>query len=125
MLLSNYLLLFRQGIEKLENFGYTESIQIKEEIRPNKQAIIKAKIILVDNSVLYIKEYIDAKYKIDKVSYAYQYQDSDGRLIFRYDNAVHRPALRFKEHKHIKAEVTIEASLPDISDIIDEVVGYL
>ena len=66
-----------------------------------------------------------AKYKIEKVSYAYQYQDSDGRLIFRYDNAVHRPALRFKEHKHIKAEVIIEAFLPDISDIIDEVVGYL
>ena len=125
MLLSNYLQLFRQGIEKLENFGYTESIEIKEEIRPNKQAIIKAKIILVDKSVLYIKEYIDAKYKIEKVSYAYQYQDSDGRLIFRYDNAVHRPALRFKEHKHIKADVIIEASLPDISDIIDEVVGYL
>ncbi len=125
MLLSNYLQLFRQGIEKLENFGYTESIEIKEEIRPNKQAIIKAKIILVDKSVLYIKEYIDAKYKIEKVSYAYQYQDSDGRLIFRYDNAVHRPALRFKEHKHIKAEVIIEASLPDISDIIDEIVGYL
>ena len=123
MLLSNYLQLFRQGIEKLENFGYTESIEIKEEIRPNKQAIIKAKIILVDKSVLYIKEYIDAKYKIEKVSYAYQYQDSDGKLIFRYDNAVHRPALRFKEHKHIKAEVIIEASLPDISDIIDEVVG--
>lgn len=125
MLLSNYLLLFRQGIEKLENFCYTESIELKEEIRPTKQAIIKAKIILVDKSVLYIKEYIDAKYKIEKVSYAYQYQDSDGRLIFRYDNAVHRPALRFKEHKHIKAEVIIEASLPDISDIIDEVVGYL
>lgn len=125
MLLRNYLQLFRQGIEKLDNFGYTESIEIKEEIRPNKQAIIKAKIILVDNSVLYIKEYIDAKYKIEKVSYAYQYQDSNGRLIFRYDNAVHRPALRFKEHKHIKAEVIIEASLPDISDIIDEVVGYL
>jgi len=125
MLLSNYLQLFRQGIEKLENFGYTESIEIKEEIRPNKQAIIKAKIILVDKSVLYIKEYIDAKYKIEKVSYAYQYQDSDGKLIFRYDNAVHRPALRFKEHKHIKAEVIIEAFLPDISDIIDEVVGYL
>lgn len=125
MLLRNYLQLFRQGIEKLENFGYTESIKIKEEIRPNKQAIIKAEIILIDNSVLYIKEYIDAKYKIEKVSYAYQYQDGDGRLIFRYDNAVHRPALRFKEHKHIKAEVIIEASLPDISDIIDEVVGYL
>ena len=64
-------------------------------------------------------------HKIEKVSYAYQYQDSDGRLIFRYDNAVHRPASRFKEHKHIKTDVIIKASLPNISDIIDEVVGYL
>ena len=65
MLLRNYLRLFRQAIEKFENHGYTESVQIKEEISPNKQAIIKAKIVLVDSSVLYIKEYIDAKYKIE------------------------------------------------------------
>ena len=125
MSLRNYLELFRQALEKLENYGYTESIDIKEEIRPNKQAIIKAKIALVDRSVLHIKEYIDAKYKIEKVSYAYQYQDRNGELIFRYDNAVHRPALRFKEHKHTMDGVIIEASLPDISDIIDEVVGCL
>ena len=84
MLLRNYLQLFRRGIERLENYGYTESINIKEEIRPNKQAIIKAKIVLVDSSVLHIKEYIDAKYKMEKVSYAYQYQDRNGKLIFRY-----------------------------------------
>ncbi|TET69787.1 MAG: hypothetical protein E3J56_09070 [Candidatus Aminicenantes bacterium] len=125
MSLRNYLELFRQALEKLENYGYTESIDIKEEIRPNKQAIIKAKIALVDRSVLHIKEYIDAKYKIEKVSYAYQYQDRNGELIFRYDNAVHRPALRFKEHKHTKDGVIIEVSLPDISDIIDEVAGCL
>ena len=125
MSLRNYLELFRQALEKLENYGYTESIDIKEEIRPNKQAIIKAKIALIDRSVLHIKEYIDAKYKIEKVSYAYQYQDRNGELIFRYDNAVHRPALRFKEHKHTKDGVIIEVSLPDISDIIDEVAGCL
>jgi len=117
--------LFRRGIEKLENYGYTESIDIKEEIRPNKQAIIKARIVLVDSSVLHIREYIDAKYRIEKVSYAYQYQDRNGELIFRYDNAVHRPALRFKGHKHTKDGDIMEASLPDISDIVDEVVGCL
>ena len=125
MLLRNYFELFRQAIEKLENYGYTESIEIKEEIRPNKQAIIKAKIVLVDSSVLHIKEYIDAKYTMEKVSYAYQYQDRDGELIFRYDNAVHRPALGFKEHKHTKDGVITEHALPDVSEIVDEVVGYL
>ena len=125
MSLRNYLRLFRQSIEKLENHGYTESVQIKEEIRPNKQAIIKAKIVLVDSSVLYIKEYIDAKYRIEKVNYAYQYQDRNGDLIFRYDNAVHRPALAFKDHKHTKDVAIVEATLPDISEIVDEVAECL
>jgi hypothetical protein len=49
-------------------------------------------------------------YAIQKVSYAYQYQDKNGDLIFRYDNAVHRPALEFKEHKHTKGGVIIQAS---------------
>ncbi|MBW2012018.1 MAG: hypothetical protein JRI32_10395 [Deltaproteobacteria bacterium] len=125
MLLRDYLELFRQSIEKIGNYGYTESIEIKEEIRPNKQAIIKANIVLVDRSVLHIKEYIDAKYKIEKVSYAYQYQDSEGKLIFRYDNAAHRPALGFKEHKHTNDGAILNTSLPDISDVIDEIIGYL
>jgi hypothetical protein len=51
--------------------------------------------------------------------------ERDGDLIFRYDNAVHRPALEFKEHKHIKGGVIIEAILPDVSDIMDEVLGFL
>ena len=63
---------------------------------------------------------------IEKVEdYGYQYQNRDGDLIFRYDNAVHRPALDFKEHKHIKGGVIIEAILPDVSDIMDEVLGFL
>ena len=119
MLLHDYLELFRQAIEKVEDYGYAESIAINEEIRPNKQAIIKAKVVLIDGSVLHINEYIDAKYTIQKVSYAYQYQNKDGDLLFRYDYGVHRPALEYKEHKHIKGGVIIKAILPDVSDIMD------
>jgi hypothetical protein len=36
----------------------------------------------VDGSVLFIREYIDARYKIEKVSYAYQYQDGEGTQNF-------------------------------------------
>jgi len=125
MLLHKYFVLFQKSIEKLENYGYTESIEIKEEIRPNKQAVIKAKIVLVNRSILHIKEYIDAKYTMQKLSYAYQYQTNNGELIFRYDDAVHRPALGFREHKHTKDGAIIEASMPDISDIVDEVIECL
>ncbi len=120
-----YIGRFRREMQKFEDYGYAESLRITEEIRLNRQAAIKAEVILIDSSALHIKEYFDARYKITRLSYAYHYQDVDGGLIFRYDNAVHRPALGFREHKHTKDGGIREASLPDISDIIDEIIGYL
>jgi len=100
MSVHKYLGLFRREIEKLEDYGYAESLEIREEIRPNRQANIKVKAVLIDRSVLHIREYIDTKYRTKRLSYAYHYQDADGNLIFRYDNAMHKPALGFREHKH-------------------------
>lgn len=100
MSLDEYLNFFRKAMEKFESYGYADTVEFREEVRANKQAILIAKVVLIDNSILHIKEYIDAKYGINRVSYAYQYQDSADRLIFRYDNAAHRPALGFKEHRH-------------------------
>lgn len=125
MSLHKYLKSFRQGMEKLARYGYAESIEIGEEIRAGEQAIIKAKVILIDGSILHIKEYIDAKYRVEKLSYGYQYQDRYGELLFRYDNAVHKPPLRFREHKHTRNGAIIEASAPSISDLIDEVIECL
>jgi len=39
MSLHDYLESFRQAIEKIEEYGCTESVQVREEIRPNKQAV--------------------------------------------------------------------------------------
>jgi hypothetical protein len=44
MSLHDYLGLLRQAIEKAEDYGYAESIEINEEIRPNKQAVIESEI---------------------------------------------------------------------------------
>lgn len=122
MLLHNYLNKFRQEIEKLEKYGFSESLEIKEEIRPNKQAVLNVKVFLINGSVLQIKEYIDARYKIEHVSYAYHYQDREEKCIFRYDNALHKPELKFREHKHTKEGEIIKASLPGISKIINEII---
>ena len=125
MLLNEYLDRFRKGIEKIENYGYADSVEIREEIRANKQAVLNAKVVLINDSVLHIKEYIDARYGIKRVSYAYQYQDRDGQLVFRYDNAAHRPTLSYKDHKHSGDGTVSEAVLPDIFDLVDEVLRYL
>ncbi|NIM14673.1 MAG: hypothetical protein GTO45_21875, partial [Candidatus Aminicenantes bacterium] len=81
MSLRDYLDHFRQEIAKFEDYGYAESTEVKEEIRVLKQAVLTAKIVLLNGSELHIKEYIDARYKIEKVAYAYHYQDVQGNCI--------------------------------------------
>jgi hypothetical protein len=125
MSLYDYLGRLREGIQLLEKHDYTESIRINEEIRPNKQAVVTVRIVLLNGSVLYIKEYIDAKYGIDRVSYAYQFHDRDGNLIFRYDNATHKPPLGFSAHKHTASGSIEDVGLPDIFNLVDEIVRYL
>jgi len=86
MFLPDYLKAFRQAVGKINDYEFAESIDIREEIRAAKQAVINAKIVLVDGSVLHIKEFIDAKYK-------------EGTIV--------------------------ATSEPDISDVVDEVIGCL
>ena len=125
MSLNEYLDLFRKAMEKFEKYGYADIVEVREEIRANKQAILIAKVVLIDNSILHIREYIDAKYGINRVSYAYQYQNSSDQLIFRYDNAVHRPALGFKDHRHSHDGKIYEVALPDIFELVDEILSHI
>ena len=46
MLLNEYLDRFRKSIEKIENYGYAHSVEIREEIRANKQAILNVKFVV-------------------------------------------------------------------------------
>ena len=80
---NEYCSRLRKAIGQFENFGITESIEFKEERRAGKQIVIAIQVVLIDQSVLVIREYIDAKYKIDKLRYAYQYHTQNGELIFR------------------------------------------
>jgi len=125
MSLRDYLDSFHRAIERIEDYGFSESIDINEEIRPAKQIVNKVKIVLVDGSVLQVREYIDAKYKIEKISYAYQYHNEVGKLIFRYDNARHKPNLGFIDHKHLNDGSVVPCPMPDIADVVDEVIAHL
>ena len=125
MSLSHYLSDFRKEIERVDDYGFAESVDLHEEIRAGKQALLKVNVVLVDGSTLLIMEYIDTKFGIEKLSYAYQYQDRNGKLLFRYDNASHKPALDFKEHKHKNDGTVLSAKPPELKEIIDEVISYL
>ena len=69
-----------------------------------------------------LNESLSAIKSIENVT---QYQDREGNLIFRYDNAKHRPDLGYEAHKHLADGSISAAALPDIFDLVDEILGYL
>jgi hypothetical protein len=66
------------AISRLEDYGLTKTITSNSESRPSGELFINIKVELIDNSVLFIREYISAKHEqIEHFSYAYQYQSAD------------------------------------------------
>lgn len=97
---------------------------IKFEERKGNQGFLKGSIEFIDHSHLHFKEYIDYyQGKIDKLSYSYHYQNAKHRLIFRYDNAPHKPHLSYLEHKHLKNKI-IEAPTPTLADALSEIFSH-
>lgn len=125
MNITEYISTFRKAIDKFEHYGLLQYIDFMEEIRPFKQAALEVEAHFVDGSVLYIKEYIDAKYGIERLRYAYHFQDRESHLIFRYDNATHKPKLDFKNHLHTKNGTIVHAELPQIDDLVDLVIEQI
>jgi hypothetical protein len=73
-----------------------------------------------DGSELHFREYIDMTRAEPKIMYAYHCQDVDHNLIFRYDNAAHKPALPQLEHKH--TSFGIEPSpVPTLAKVLDQI----
>jgi hypothetical protein len=56
--------------------------------------------------------------------YSYHYQDGQKRLVFRYDNAAHKPSLSQPEHKHTPEGVEV-SSAPTLVEVLDEILSLI
>src|SRR3989304_2325361 len=97
----------------------------KKNKQTEKIGIIKGTITFLDNSCLFFTEYLDVRYQIEKLTYSFHYQQKDGTLIFRYDNAYHKPRLSFTSHKHLPSGEIIQSDIPELNDIFEEVMEHL
>jgi len=100
------------------------SSDIKTDFRTEKIGLITGTIAFQNESKLYFTEYLDLKYKIDKLTYSFHYQNKDDNLIFRYDNASHKPQLSFKDHKHLQNNI-LPSKIPGLRNILEEIIGTL
>ncbi|MCB9434836.1 MAG: hypothetical protein H6668_22975 [Ardenticatenaceae bacterium] len=93
-----------------------------EEIEPNQEGLVEARLQFWDGSQLYIDEVLLAQGSLlVKTPYAYHYQDAQSNLIFRYDDAPHHPHLSTHPHHKHTPQGVVEANPPDIADVLKEI----
>ncbi len=102
----------------LKKFSVVESF-ILQDFKVFKGGFyVKIVVILRDSSRLFIREYVDEKER----NYSYHWQDKNGNLIVRWDNAPHHKQIKtYPHHKHEKGkvkesfEITCEKILTEIT----------
>lgn len=95
--------------------------QLSFELRPGEQGFAEGAVFFGDQSVLHFREYLDSSAgQVSKLMYSYHYQDAGQQLVFRYDNARHRPPLPTSEHKHTDNKVTASHA-PSLEEVLTEI----
>ena len=115
---------YASNIENLLNgivaTGEAISVDIRIDQRSSLRGLIIGLLRFDNDSELHFREFVDTSLAEPKLMYAYHYQDANKALIFRYDNAIHRPALPQAEHKHTPAGVEV-SSAPTLAEVIDAI----
>ncbi len=125
MLLNEY---FSEIVKIIEEYAKTNLIinsELGTDFRTEKIGIIKGSITFIDDSKLFFTEYLDIRYKIEMLTYSFHYQQKYGKLIFRYDNAAHKPQLSFIYHKHLSNGEIVQSDVPELRVIFSEIMEYI
>ena len=118
MLLDEYLNNIKAVLNQVAPLVVIHSLTIDK--RGQEQAHIFGVLIFADESALHFREFVDfSEGYLDKVAYSYHFQDKSNQLLFRYDNAKHKPELGFDEHKHCADEIIYEPA-PQLETVIQE-----
>lgn len=100
--------------------GEVALVSIQIDQRSSLRGFIAGLLQFNDASELHFREFVDTSLPEPRLMYAYHYQDANKDLIFRYDNAVHRPPLPQAEHKHTPAGVEVSPA-PTLAQVVDEI----
>ena len=120
-MIQNYFDQIKASVDQYAATGFVLDANVSFETRPGEQGYLAGSVTFVDGSVLHFAEFLDAiGESVDKLMYTYHYQDASDQLIFRYDNARHRPMLRSLEYKHIPGQI-VEMPAPTLDDVLAEI----
>lgn len=101
----------------LLEIDFVTDYQVLEFERWNTGFYYKIRIQITDNSLLYVRDYVDKHER----NYSFHWQKSSGELIIRWDNAKHHPGLgNYPHHKHM-ADMVVSSEEPTLHDIIQHI----
>ena len=122
MLLSEYLHEIAETVGELAETGLILLSELTADFRTKKIGLRKGVLSFSDDSKLFFREYVDLRYKTEKETYSFHYQNQDGGLIFRYDNAAHKPSPGFTDHKHVGEQI-VRAEIPNLREVLEEIIN--
>ncbi len=120
-MIQSYFDKIKKVVDQYTGTHFVLESDVNFETRRGGQGYLKGRITFTDGSALHFSEYLDCIGEVvDKLMFTYHYQSESHQLIFRYDNALHRPLLSYPEHKHVPGQV-IEAMAPTFDDVLTEI----
>lgn len=115
-----YARAIRAAVDTLTDSGDTVLVSLQVDQRSSVRGFIEAALEFRDGSQLVFREFVDTTQSEPRLMYAYHYQDVAQKLVFRYDNAAHRPAVSQPAHKHTPAGIEA-APPPTLAAILDQI----
>ncbi len=100
--------------------GDATLVSLQMDQRSVVRGLLSGSLQFDDGSTVHFREFVDTSQAEPKVMYVYHYQDTSNTLIFRYDNAAHRPALAQPAHRHSRSGIEISA-VPSLSSVVDQI----
>ncbi len=90
-----------------------------EEVLSDRLSTVEGRLCFYDGSLLEFNETVIVRgVVLIKTDYAYHYQQADGTLVFRYDNAPHHlEIVTYPDHLHVGERIEA-AEPPDLSDVL-------
>ena len=120
-MIQTYFTQIKRIIDQYAATSFVLEAQMHFDMRPGDQGYLTGTLIFADDSKLHFSEYVDHTGEVvDKLMYTYHYQDTGNQLIFRYDNALHKPALPSVAHKHLPTQI-IAAPAPTLDEVLAEI----
>lgn len=119
-----YVRIVRDAIDRLTDSGDAGLVGLQLDQRSSVRGFIDGSLQFHDDSQLIFREFLDTTRDEPRLMYAYHYQDAAQQLVFRYDNAAHRPALPQLAHRHTPSG--IEPALPPtLAEVLDQILQIL